>query len=143
MKNFEFTLPEDFRPLHCADLKETDLRSDVCFFRAEKNGTEITLNSFAADEQIAMPFEDAALSERLKKEISSSEKLLFSKIGETAAGRPYVCDVLKRSDSAADEYMFNFNIKCGEEIYYLGGKFAGKSTPETVKEFYEYVIKNN
>ncbi len=143
MQKFEFRLPEGWSPWENACSAEADLPEDARFFRLQSEKEEGVLIFFAADEKIAMPFGAEKLSERLKEEISSSEKLLFSKSGETAAGRPYVCDVLKRCGSAADEYMFNFNIKCGEDIYYLGGKFAGNSSPETVKEFYEYLIKNN
>lgn len=141
MQSFEFKLPETYQPYSFPGMD--NMPEDARFFRAQEENCESILVCFAVDEAQAMPFGGDDLSEQLRGEISRSERLLFSKREHTAGGFPFVCDVLKRQNEGSEEYMFNLNLRIGEDIYYLGGRFFGGCSPQTVKDFYEFIVKNN
>lgn len=111
-------------------------------------GEMVSVICFPVDEETAMPFGEEDLSARLKEEIGGS-KLLFSQSGTTGGGLPFVCDLLKRPVCGGEgfDYLLNMNLKQGEEIAYVGAKFAeapgSLDAVAGAKALYEFLIENN
>lgn len=126
-KNERLKLPEEYQPLDKKPPIGLGIPKDAEGFGMRTESASALLVSYPVSEEQSMPFDDdQRIIDELHATLGEKEGIIEVKSGTTAAGRPFVYEILKHYEEEfmGVDYILNINIRMEKSIQFINGSFS-------------------